>query len=475
MRFNIRHLLPLVLMTFGCGAESLPPETPVDAADVGTLGGQHQSMREVTQGSQALLSGLADARLLTGFEREQIIGDIAHYSIRVQVGPGANDVVVLHRVVREWLPWLPVRATDGAFFVHGDAWDFRGAFMASTLTQTVARDHSVAVYLAQQGMDVWGIDLRWTQVPEATQDFSFMKKWNLGTHAADVGEGLSLARTVRQLTGSGNGQLNLVGWSRGAQVTYAYMNEEARLPKGQRHVSGFIPVDLGVKFGPEAAQQREWACTRAQVGELLLAQGQYEGSLSGPGAGVTIRSVGQAAINLPDITAPTPLPALPFRQLGRLVGAATFSFLTDAANNINPSVPFYHFSAGRFGADGLPTLQYVNDRQFFDFLASAHPYQSFTEMVEGEQLLCGKKDLPYDDHLKDVKVPVLYVGAAGGFGAYGVHSVKQVLGSKDVSVRLVQLNADAGRLEDFGHADLWLGNNAKGLVWEPIYKWMKAH
>ena len=72
-------------------------------------------------------------------------------------------------------------------------------------------------------------------------------------------------------------------------------------------------------------------------------------------------------------------------------------------------------------------------------------------------------------------MPVLYVGAGGGFGSYGVYSARQ-LGSKDVSVHLVQRQAEAAnRIADYGHADLFLASDAETAVWEPIYKWMKKH
>ena len=473
MRFNLRHLLPLAMLSFGCGAENAAGEPSEAAVDVEQM--QEQSMLQAAGCTSCLAS--TGATVQSVLSREQLKNDVYHYTLRMQVGPDAeHDVVVLHRVVRERLPWLPVSAPEAAFLVHGDAWDFRGAFLASTLTQTVPVEQSIAVYLAQQGVDVWGIDLRWTQVPANTPDTRFMKNWNLGTHAQDVGTGLAVARVLRGLTGSGTGSMNLLGWSRGAAVAYAYMNAESQLPKAQRQVSGFIPVDMVFKFAPEAQQQREWACARAQVGEILLSQGQYEGSLSGPGAGVTILSVGQAAVAAPNVIASAPLPPLTYSQLGLTVGAATFSLLTDANNNINPAVPFYHFAAGVFGQDGLPTgLQYVQPRQFFDFLSSAHPYQSFTEMVETDQLLCGKKDLPYDDHLKDVKVPVLYVGAAGGFGSFGTYVPRYLLGSKDVTVHMVQRLPDAARVADYGHADLFLSSDAKTAVWAPIYQWMKSH
>ena len=419
------------------------------------------------------------ARLVGGFEREQVVEGVSHYRFRLQVGDTANDVITLHRVVRETAAWRPVRAPESVFLVHGDAWDFQGAFMASTLTDAVDKGHSIAVYLARQDVDVWGIDLRWTHVPLDTQDFSFMRGWNLGTHAQDVGTGLKVARAVRALTGSGGGKMNLLGWSRGALVSYAYLNAETQLPPARRQVSGFIPVDMVMRFGPEGEQQREWACVRADVGGKKLRSGQVEGNLSGPGAGLILRKLGQAAVDKTDDPAELtgePLTPMTFRHLGLTVGAATFMFLTDKNQDIQPSVPFYHFTAvGEFGAGGLPAdLKHVEPRQLFDFLGAARPFQSFTEQVESERLMCGDESLPYDDHLKQVKVPVLYVGAAGGYGAYGVHSTK-LLGSKDVSVHLVQRQLDAFRIADYGHADLFLASDAPQAVWEPILAWMKAH
>ncbi|HYO53380.1 hypothetical protein [Archangium sp.] len=477
MRFNLRHIVPFALLSLvGCGAEIPVSEAlPAAAEEVG----QEQSMLQLSH-CPGCLAGVEGARLVGGFEREQVTGDIYHYIIRLQVGPAAHDIITLHRVVREKSDWRPARSSESVFMVHGDTWNFRGAFMASTLTDTEPKDHSIAVYLARRGVDVWGIDLRWTHVPLETQDFSFMKDWNLGTHAKDVGTGLAVARQVRWVTGSGGDKMNLLGWSRGAMVSYAYLNAETQVPSWRRHVSGFIPVDMVVKFGPEAQTQRQWACTRAYVADLLLKAGRVEGNLAGPGAGVAIMQVGQAAIAWPDEIAtlplPLPLPPLTYRQLGVTLGAATFLFLKDQSNVIQPMVPDYHFTAGKFDENDMPTgLQYVSERRFFDVLSAARPYQSFTEIVESEQLLCDEKDLPYDDHLSEVKVPVLYVGAAGGYGTYGEYAVKNLLGSEDVTLHEVQRLPDAYRAADYGHMDLFLASDAATAVWAPIHEWMKKH
>lgn len=470
MRLNYRHIIPLFLLSVGCGTET--PAASEEQSEGVEVGVKEQTLLQAAANPQAL--GGTHARFASSFEREQVAGDIFHYRIKVQVGPdAAHDIVILHRVVREKQAWVPSPGADSIFMVHGDAWDFQGAFMASA---PAPAEQSIAVYLAQQGVDVWGIDLRWTQVPATTRDFSFMKGWNLGTHAQDVSTGLSVARSLRLLTGSGFEPMTLLGWSRGAAVGFTVLNQEAQQPASLRQVRNFIPVDMAVKFGPEADAQRQAACVRAQIGELALQSGRYEGNLSGPGAGVSIQQLGQAALAFPNVTASAPLPPLTYRQLGVTLGAATFTFLTNEAYGIQPMVPFYHFTAGTFGPDGSPSgLQLVSEPRLFSFFASAHPFQSFTEQVETDQWLCGQKDLPYDDHFKDVKVPVLYVGAAGGYGTYGEYTVKKLLGSKDVTIRELQRLPASGRVADYGHVDPFQASDAKTAVWAPIREWLKQH
>jgi hypothetical protein len=80
--------------------------------------------------------------------------------------------------------------------------------------------------------------------------------------------------------------------------------------------------------------------------------------------------------------------------------------------------------------------------------------------------------VPYDDHLEDITVPVLYVGAGGGFGEFGVYTTT-LLGSTDVTTHIV--HTAAPRVVDFGHADLFLAGDAQALVWQPLLTWLQAH
>ncbi|MFP2912804.1 hypothetical protein ACLESD_48915, partial [Pyxidicoccus sp. 3LFB2] len=121
--------------------------------------------------------------------RQVLFGDVAHYRFRVRVGSGEHDFVTLHRVVREDAAWRPARTGRSVFMVHGDGWGFEAAFLSSVGSAHVPEDHSIAAYLAKEGVDVWGIDLRWVGVPTDTQDFSFMADWTLGTACPGRGQG----------------------------------------------------------------------------------------------------------------------------------------------------------------------------------------------------------------------------------------------------------------------------------------------
>jgi hypothetical protein len=42
-----------------------------------------------------------------------------------------------------------------------------------------------------------------------------------------------------------------------------------------------------------------------------------------------------------------------------------------------------------------------------------------------------------------------------------------------VTIHITSLNST--RLLDFGHADIFLGNQAQTLVWQPILDWVRGH
>ncbi len=398
-------------------------------------------------------------------ERRQLVGEVFEYSYRVRVGLGAHDFITLHRVAREVAPGMPARAPKSVFLVHGDVLGFRGAFLASAASGAVPREQSLAIFLAQRGVDVWGIDLRWVNVPAGTTDFSFMKNWNLGLHAQDVGTGMMLARRVRACGGNGVGRMALLGWSRGATISYAYLNAETRLSADKRQVSGFIPVDMAYAFAPEDTVERQASCQTLTALSRLQASGQYEGGQ----VGALLQLIGSLAITAPGEASPIPpLAGFTNGQAGLLTGSATYALQNP------PILPVYHWTGGQF-ASGVPfALSWTRARFFFDTLVQASPYQSIGEQVDTLAMWCGAPGVPYDDYLHEVKVPVLYVGAAGGFGRQGLYSLG-LLGSTDVRQLVVKRMSDADRALDYGHADLLMADNAPTAVWTPVLDWLRQH
>ncbi|NOK34788.1 hypothetical protein D7W79_27265 [Corallococcus exercitus] len=433
---------------------------------------------EVMVQSDVWTRPLVAAGLVASSTTREALGDgLAHYTWKVRVGTGKYDVITVHRVVREWRPWVPARSSRAVFMVHGDLWGFAPAFLTNTCVNTMPENRSLAAYLASQDVDVWGLDLRWVGVPEAETDFQYMKDWNIQSHVKDLGTGLALADVVRRLSGNGgNDRMFLMGWSRGATIGYAYLDAESQRPRALRRVDGFVPMDMAVRFGPDAAQQRQWACERYEALQAARDEGRTEGGLLGPAPGTPVRLIGQLATQAPN--SPSPLaatgltaPARPTNRKFAVIAAGQTGALLAP---LQPLTPGYHLAGSVPDAAGLPDrTAFTPEPTLFDYLQLAVPYQSLNEVVETEKQLCGL-DVPFDDHLQDVKVPVLYVGAAGGVGRYGEYSTR-LLGSTDVTHLIVRSRLESERALDFGHADLFLARDARVRVWQPILHWVQAH
>lgn len=395
--------------------------------------------------------------------RRQVNGDVYQYTFTLKVGEGAHDVIKVHRVVREIAHGKPSKTDHAVLMVHGDVWGFDGAFLGSTLSAHVPREQSIGIYLASKGVDVWGIDLRWVQVPAETTDLAFMKDWNFETHVRDIGTALSVARTVRGATGSDMGKLALLGWSRGGMLAYAYANAETRLPENLRQVKALVPVDIAYKLAPGHEEQRAAACRRYNTDKQQRDLGLYHSA-----QGVAVGGIGMLAA-----ADPSGISTIPgFAGLTNAQAALLLASRTHLLFASDPPVPDYHFNGGVFNLLGLPTgLQYTSEAYLYDFFGAARPYQSFTEIMESEALLCNEADSPYDDYLSEITIPVLYVGAAGGFGEYGLETLKR-LGSTDSSSLIIRLHAPGARDVEFGHADLFMADNARDLVWQPVRKWL---
>ncbi|MEA2464573.1 MAG: hypothetical protein QOJ98_2320 [Acidobacteriota bacterium] len=407
-----------------------------------------------------LIALLAVPALAQNYERRALTADVAEYTFTLRVGAGPFDEIGVHRVVKERSPNRPERTRTAVMLAPGDIWDFRAAFLTGT--------HPLPVFLAEQGVDVWGIDYRWTRVPGNLTDYSFMDDWGLEQDARDLGAALAVARFARIFTGGGFDKLFLLGWSRGGQIGYAYLNAESQLPPFLRQVKGFIPVDIYLKTDVPALKAA--ACQREQNTEAAITAGTFANA-----SGALIATLGNLAVTDPNGSSilngpPFNLSGFTNRQAGLLVGEATFAFLAP----FEPA-PFYHFTGGVFDETGKPAgLLYSNESDLFAFEQVSSPVQPNRELADADAVVCEANDVAFDDHLDDVKVPLLYIGAGGGFGELGVYTTT-LLGSTDVTTLIIDKTPDPQRLLDYGHADLFLAHDAETLVWRPLLSWLRDH
>jgi pimeloyl-ACP methyl ester carboxylesterase len=282
-----------------------------------------------------------------------------------------------------------------------------------------------------------------------------MKRWGLQTDVDDAKIALSLARLIRGATGQGFGKMHLFGFSYGTWVAYPVVNQETQLPQFLRNVKGLIPVDAGVTFAA-GEPFRDLLCDLLPQDQARYAAGTYNDDFS------FLKQVGDLARSAPD-------DASPFAD-----GFTNYQFALFVGASITYP-PSWHFVAGVFNDSGITTaLQYTDPWLWIDVERAIPLYFPVLGDTDQEKVTCYDVVAPFDDHLAEVTLPILYVGAAGGFGERGYYAVT-LTASTDITKSIVQLHPSDQPELDFGHADLFTATNAETLVWQPILNWLVAH
>lgn len=412
---------------------------------------------------QANASGPAPAPFkIMDSDRTQLGDDIAHYRFDVAMGPGKYDVVRIHRIVREKRPNKPVSTRDAVMLLPGNPNTFEGAFMAPMVTGVSELDHSIVIFLAKNDIDVWGMDYGWALVPLDETDFEFMGQWSLAKDVAHAEAALSLVRSIRVDTGQGNGKLHVLGLSYGGLVAYPLVGEETLQPPGLRNVKGMIALDIGVKL--ENEDDREFYCVMAEIDQARLNSNpptSYANDI-----GWILQLLAFLASADPDAVSPFFTPLTNW-QAALFVGART--------ELVTPG-QFWHLVGGDLDEYGIPSgLRFTDEQLWVGAMGTAFPpYYPVRIDVDTEQLMCGTYDTPFDDHFAQITVPILHVGAKGGFGP-SAYASTTFTSSRDVTTITVQLLPDADRAMDFGHVDTVIAREAETLVWRPILDWIMAH
>ncbi len=432
------------LLVLACGAGCVADDVTPDVTT------------EVAPTAGAALTSPARAASL-GFSRAHVTADIYHYQLVLPVGDTPNAAVRLHRIVRERAPFVPRPTRHAAMLLHGDFATFVTNF-APGRGEPSSPVTGLAPYLAGQDVDVWGLDRRWT-LPGATDDVSDFETMGVAQELEDLRVALAVARATRLATGTGHGPLALVGFSHGAQLAYTYAAVEAARPARERHVDALVPLDFYGAYGPDQAEARAAACANSAAAYQRVA----DGTIDAPND--FLITSGQLARTAPDDPSPL-LDGMSNRAAMQLVVGQTYLFA--------PLAPGYHLLAPVLDGEAAVGLRETSEPAATAWLAGATPHQSVLEGADFDALLCGEGAQPVDAPLGRIRLPLFYIGAAGGVGALGVPATTQVA-STDVQTLIVQRFGPERRAEDFGHADLLFADDARALVWQPVARWLARH
>jgi hypothetical protein len=390
----------------------------------------------------------ASHELVTEITREHVRGDIYRYGYVLRVGDGPNAELAVHRVVRERAPWIPRHTSGAIMLLHGDFSTFRTNFAPA--------GGGMAAWLAERGIDVWGADRRWTRAPAGDDaDVSDFDAMGIDQEVDDVGIALAFARGVRLLSGNPE-RLVLSGFSRGGQLAYYYASREAT--RTVRHVKGLVPLDVYASTDDEA--RRQYFCGLAADEYSWLADGITDGP------NTFIIDTGARALAAPDEPSQFPGFAPTNRDMMLWIAGQTYDIFTP-----NPN---YHLAGPTLGEDGLPTgLRFASETVISQWFADATYHQSIREQADSDAITCGDAP-PVEFPLSRIQVPLLLIGAAGGYGDRAVFSTTQV-SSTDVTTLVIRRLPVEQELEDFGHADLLFSPEAPALAWQPLLDWLRAH
>jgi len=379
---------------------------------------------------------------ISDFSRTELGAGIAHYQFNVQMGEGEFDIVRIHRVIRESRPYHPVPTKGDVFMVHGAFTGFDGTFLSIGLESSdINAKTSSPFYLASKNIDVWGIDMGWTMVPnDESLDFSFMEGWGFEKDADHTLQAMSIARTVRGMTGQGFSALNLLGFSSGNTVAYAAANIETQEnDMSKRHIKGIISIDNAFK-----TLDGDSGCVSAQAVIDEINNGVFQNT-----NGQFFQTVGYLAHELPN-------------ELSPIFGDGSTTNIQ--AFRLIFAMDAFGFGFQFFGGD-FDTLYNSDEERATRAVANYSHYMPNQLWSEIDAVNCTSMDVSFDDYLNLISVPILYVGAEVGAGTAGEYT-SGLTSSTDITNHIVP---------GFGHVDIWLGDNADNLVWSNLRNWLKNH
>lgn len=341
----------------------------------------------------------------------------------IQVGKGPFDKIGIHRLTKD------IHGCNHCtvVMVPGSNSDFNTSFF------------KMATFLANRGVDVWGIDFRYSFVPNdinfnpycLATDCSFFKDQDTSLHISDLDIVVKMANTVAK-----DGKVFLLGFSQGAYFAYRYASQHSDL-------KGIIPLDIAYNIDPVNTDIIANARADVIARQVKIANGTYYEDV------LTEKFIaGQAAQN-PDGPSPV-IPGLTNKQAFLFALTATYQ------------LPGFHVPGYRFNQGTLAGLVHTDYNLMVTQTGKLNSFQSILPLTElREQYIEPIPSIP------NITVPILHIAAELGSGAFGFYTPDQISTfNNDVTKYMIQ---------DYGHADLVYSNTADIDVWDNICKWIKDH
>lgn len=458
-------VLSLVFLTLGCSREqSQAPLAPGDQEGISidlqvqafALALAEQAGWPIEASTEELgQAGVSLAKCspapLVNFQRTAVAGDVAHYSARLRVGSGPYDVIGLHRIVREKRPWQPVKRNKSFFFQHGSSKDFIGMMQPGLYSPSTSDDFGLAYYLARHDVDVWGIDQGWTLVPATVTNTDFMLDWGLERQVSDLRTAIGVARLTRILTGCGLDKMVLAGYSNGVPTVVSVVNEESQLRPALRQIGGLVPVDNAIKV--DAGPMKEALTWYSETYREYYKNGMA-------GEPVTFALMADMVRNNPD-----------GHDFDATMTNVDFVMTMVTGPTLFPGHPFHYWAAN--WENGKPIgLRFTERELWLDFLASGTAWEPYIWTADWCGYVAGLLDTRYDDHLGDIRIPILNLTPGGGYADATLYGIS-LFGSSDIQHLRPTLGPPVEA--DFAHIDLFTSADAEHLVWQPLLQWINTH
>lgn len=335
-----------------------------------------------------------------------------------RVGPGEFDFLGINRVKNTYsCPRLTIVAIPGANTNFDTSFD------------------KLSIYLARLGIDVWGIDFRYSFVPDnfnsdpycIVKDCGFMKDWDIDMFCSDIDFIVKMAELVS------TEKVFLLGYSQGSFYVYKYAERNP-------NINGIIPIDITYNLDPANIDIINNIKAEIDRIKTFMDSGNYYEDV------LAAKYMAYLAQIDPDGNSEI-FPGMTNKQ--------AYLFLMTATYQLSPIYP-----QGFIYCQGnTDQLKYTDYDYMIQKTLSTNNFQSIVTTYE-------MYNQWIDPTIPNITIPILHIYGEYGFKTYGTYTqdkLKEI--NPDVTIDVVS---------DHGHADVaWARDSAD--VWNKIYRWLIRH